>query len=161
MFDDLLAANQTYAESFSAGGLPREPARRLLVVTCMDARIDPLAVLGLRPGDAHVLRNAGARVSDEVIRSLVVSTRQQGVKTVVVMHHTQCGMASISDRNVRQILSDIDEEHLDTFELLAIDDQEQTLRADVETVNASPLLPPLAVAGFLYDVATGRVERIV
>ncbi len=161
MFDELLAANAEYADSFEHGDLAATPRRGLCVVTCMDARIDPLRVLGLPPGDAHVLRNAGGRVSDDVIRSLVVSTRLMGVTSVAVMHHTQCGMANISGQNVKELLSDVAEEHLETFDLLAIDDQEQALRTDVAAVAHSPLLPPVDVAGFVYDVATGVVTRVV
>lgn len=161
MFDDLLTANADYVSRFDSGDLPREPARRLLVVTCMDARIDTLAVLGLKPGDAHVLRNAGGRVSDDVIRSLLVSTRLLGVTNVVVMHHTGCGMASISRHDAEALLADIADEHLETFDLLAIDDQEQALRADVAAVTSSPLLPPVDAAGFIYDVRTGEVRRVV
>ena len=161
MLDDLLAANARYAAEFDAGHLPREPARKLLVVTCMDARIDTLAVLGLVPGDAHVLRNAGGRVTDDVIRSLVVSTRLLGVTSVVVMHHTQCGMAKITRRDVREMLSDIDEEHLEDFDLLAIEDQQEALRADVAAVLESPLLPELRANGLIYDVSSGRVEQLV
>ena len=161
MFDQLLAANRSYAERSDIAGLPREPAQRLLVLTCMDARIDTLAVLGLRPGDAHVLRNAGGRVSEDAIRSMLVSTRLLGVTNVVVMHHTGCGMADISGRDVKVLFSDIAEEHLEFFDLLEIDDQLQALRDDVTAVRTSPLLPPVEVAGFLYDVATGRAEQVV
>ena len=161
MFDDLLTGNRRYAETFDAGDAPREPARRLLVLTCMDARIDTLAVLGLTIGDAHVLRNAGGRVSDDVIRSVLVSSRLLGVTSVVVMHHTGCGMSKISQRDIDQLLGDISEEHLETFDLLAIEDQQQALRDDVEAVRSSPLLPQVEVAGLLYDVATGLAQRIV
>lgn len=158
MLNDLLAANARYAAAFTAGGLPREPARRLVVVTCMDARIDTLAVLGLVPGDAHVLRNAGGRVSDDVIRSLVVSTGLLGVDTVVVMHHTKCGMATISQRDVEAVMSDIAQEHWESFDLLAIDDQRQALLDDVRAVRESPLLPALTVHGLIYDVTSGEVS---
>lgn len=161
MFDELLDANARYAESFGFGDLPRDPSRRLVVVTCMDARIDTLAVLGLKPGQAHVLRNAGGRVSDDVIRSLLVSTRLLGVQHVLVMHHTGCGMASISRREVREILADIDEEHWEHFELLEIGDQQAALREDVTAVRESPLLGSLDVAGAIYDVRTGRVDRVL
>jgi carbonic anhydrase len=160
MLTELLQRNAEYAATFDKGHLPREPARRLVVITCMDARIDTLAVLGLHEGDAHVLRNAGGRVSDDVIRSLVVSTHLLGVGNVIVMHHTQCGMASISQRQVKELLSDIAEEHLESFDLLAIDDQRQALLDDVETVRTCPLLPPVEVAGLLYDVATGAVRTV-
>ena len=161
MFDDLLIANRQYAAAFDAGGAPRRPARQLLVLTCMDARIDTLAVLGLTIGDAHVLRNAGGRVSDDVIRSVLVSSRLLGVTSVAVMHHTGCGMASISRSDVNVLLADIADEHLEFFDLLAIDDQQQALRDDVAAIRTSPLLPELDVAGLLYDVTTGLVQRIV
>ena len=160
MLTDLLQRNAEYAATFDKGHLPREPAKQLVVITCMDARIDTLAVLGLHEGDAHVLRNAGGRVSDDVIRSLVVSTHLLGVNKVIVMHHTQCGMASISQRQVKELLSDIAEEHLESFDLLAIDDQRQALLDDVATVRDCPLLPPVEVAGLLYDVSSGAVRPV-
>ena len=160
MFDDLLQGNARYAADFDLGDLPRSPKRQLIIVTCMDARISVLAALGLELGDAHILRNAGGRVSDDVIRSLVVSTRVLGVDHVVVMHHTGCGMASISRRDVLQMLSDIDAEHLESFDIMAIEDQQLALREDVEAVRTSPLLPPVEVAGMIYDVATGLVSRV-
>ncbi|HVM19497.1 MAG TPA: carbonic anhydrase [Egibacteraceae bacterium] len=159
MFEELLDANAAYAKTFDGAGLAREPAKRLVVVTCMDARIDTLAALGLKPGDAHVLRNAGGRVSDDVIRSLVVSTRLLGTDTVVVMHHTGCGMATINKKSVREILTDIDEEHWEPFQLLEIEDQQQALREDVTKVRESPLLRDLRVAGFIFDVKSGRATQ--
>ncbi len=161
MLDALLDANRRYAHGFRHSDLPREPARRLVVVTCMDARIDTLAVLGLAPGDAHVLRNAGGRVSDDVIRSLLVSTRLLGVSHVLVMHHTGCGMATISKRQIREIADDIDDEHWESFELLEIGKQEAALSDDVAAIAESPLLGPLDVAGAIYDVTTGRVTRLL
>lgn len=161
MFDELIAANAIYASQFEAHDLPPRPAKRLLVVTCMDARIEPLAILGLTLGDAHVLRNAGARVSDDVIRSVLVSSRVLGVAQVVVMHHTGCGMATISRQAADELLADIAEEHLESFDLLAIGDQKQALRDDVAAIRTSPLLPPLDVAGLIYDVESGTVQREV
>lgn len=161
MLTDLLAANATYAAAFQAGGLPRRPARRLSVVTCMDARIDTLAVLGLETGDAHVLRNAGGRVSEDVIRSLLVSTRILGVTAVVVMHHTDCGMAEITRHSVHEVLDDVDARDLDAMDLLTIDDREEALRADVARVQRSPFLPDdLDVIGVTYDVTSGLVHPL-
>ena len=161
MFAELLDANATYAEAFTLGDLPVPPRRKLVVVTCMDTRIDPLAVLGLPPGDAHILRNAGGRVSDDVLRSLLVSTHLLGARNVVVMHHTDCGMAKVDRNAVRELLSDIDEEDWRELDLLTIDDREQALRDDVERVRTSPLLPQVAVVGWVYDVSTGRVTEVV
>lgn len=161
MLNELLEANVRHAASFTAGDLPREPAKRLVVVTCMDARINASAALGLQLGDAHILRNAGGRVSEDVIRSLVVSTGVLGVDTVVVMHHTGCGMAAISKRDVKAVMSDVAEKHWERFDLLAIEDQERALREDVQTVRESPLLGELDVVGLIYDLKTGVAQHIV
>lgn len=161
MFNDLLTANAAYADNFRFGDLGREPQRHLTVVTCMDARIDALAVLGLHEGDAHILRNAGGRVSDDVLRSLLVSTHLLGVRNVVVLHHTQCGMASIDHHEVRQLLTEVTEEDWQGLDLLTIDDRERALRDDVQRVRTSTLLPEVAVVGWVYDVATGRIREVV
>lgn len=161
MFSDLQLANATYADSFASGDLASEPQRQLTVVTCMDTRIDPLAVLGLQVGDAHILRNAGGRVSDDVLRSLLASTHLLGVRNVVVMHHTGCGMANVDRAAVRKLVSDVPEEDWQEIDLLSIDDHEQALRDDVERVRTSPLLPQVAVVGWIYDVGTGRVREVV
>jgi carbonic anhydrase len=161
MFADLLHANATYADDFAFGHLHREPQRALTVVTCMDARIDALAVLGLHEGDAHILRNAGGRVSDDVLRSLLVSTHLLGVRNIVVMHHTDCGMASLDRHEVRQLLTEVTEEDWESLDLLTIEDREQALRNDVERVRTSALLPDVAVVGWVYDVVTGRIHEVV
>ena len=158
MFDDLLAANARYAEGFAAGGLTAPPVRKIAVVTCMDARVEPQSILGLELGDAHVLRNAGGRVTDDVIRSLLVSSRLLGVEHVAVMQHLGCGMAGIGPEQRRLLFPDGQQDEID---LLVIDDQPQSVRDDIAVLRASPLLPPLDVAGFVYDTSSGRVERIV
>lgn len=158
MFDELLAANAHYAEGFAAGDLTAPPVRKVAIVTCMDARVDPLPILGLQLGDAHVLRNAGGRVTDDVIRSLLVSSRLLGVEQVAVMQHLGCGMAGIGPQERRALFPDGQEEQID---LLAIDDQLQSVRDDIAVLQSSPLLPPLDVAGFVYDTSSGRVDRIV
>jgi carbonic anhydrase len=159
MFDDLLSANAGYAESFDAGSLTAPPTRQLAVVTCMDARIEPLAVLGLGLGEAHVMRNAGGRVSDDVVRSLAVSTHVLGVSTVVVMHHTACGMAAVDEDGLRRLVGDATGEDCSDMEFLTIADPEEALRADVRRLLDSPLLS-VDVAGFVYDVTDGRVRRV-
>lgn len=150
VFDDLLAGNARFAASFQAGKLPAPPARKLAVLTCMDARILPLEVFGLRTGDAHIVRNAGGRASDDVLRSLAVSTRAMGVRAIAVVHHTECGMAKIDD-DLRPLVGE-----------MAIDDPDKALRGDVEALLTSPLLPEgTEVAGFRYDVRTGRLHLVV
>ena len=148
--DRLLAANEAYA---SAHGAPSDarPSRRLAVVTCMDARIDVFAVLGLQLGDAHVIRNAGGRVTDDVLRSLALSTHVLGVRTVAVMQHTRCGLAGVTDEELRALTgADIG--------FLPVDDHAAAVRQDVATVVATPYLALVTtVAGLVYDVDSGRV----
>jgi carbonic anhydrase len=151
---DLLAANRAYASARANVRDPR-PGRRLAVVTCMDARIDVFAVLGLHLGEAHVIRNAGGRVTDDVLRSLALSTGVLGVDTAVVMQHTKCGLAGVTDEELRRLTgSDLG--------FLPIDDHAAALREDVETLAATPYLSGLrAVAGFVYDVETGLLDDVV
>lgn len=131
------------------------PGRHLAVVTCMDARIDVLAALGLRVGDAHVIRNAGGRVTDDVLRSLALSTAVLGVDTVVVMEHTKCGLAGASDEDLRRTTG----RDADFF---PIADHGAALREDVERISSTPYLERVrTVGGFLYDVATGEVADVV
>jgi carbonic anhydrase len=154
LLSDLLAANRAYAATHAETGDAR-PARRLAVLTCMDARIDALAVLGLRVGDAHVLRNAGGRVTEDVVRSLALSTAVLGVDTAVVMEHTGCGLAGTSDEELRQQTGS-------DLAFFPIDDHVAVLREDVAALARTPTLSRLrAIGGFLYDVTTGELEEVV
>ena len=160
VFADVLAANQGYAQTFPLGGLEPIAARGLAIVTCMDSRIAPLAMLGLHPGDAKILRNAGARVTDDVLRTLVLAVHLLGVDRIMVVAHTRCKMAEATDEQLQETLAEhgLDARALD-FHLVA--DQEATVRADVDKLDAWPFLrSDVAVGGFLYDVDTGRVRRI-
>lgn len=152
----LLAANQSYATSRSRIPVAdARPSRRLAVVTCMDARIDVFAVLGLRLGEAHVIRNAGGRVTDDVLRSLSLSCHVLGVDTVVVMQHTKCGLAGRSDEELRELTGA-------DLGFYAIDDHAAALREDIGTLSRTPFLGPITeLAGFVYDVETGRLEDVV
>ena len=152
---DVLASNDTYVQAFGArADLPPVPARRLAVLTCMDCRLDPLQFLGLDLGDAHVLRNAGGRASDDAIRSLVVSHDALGTNEWLVIHHTACGMESLGD-DLRRTLAD------HGLDPLAIDDPHQSVVDDVARLRRHPLVPPsVAVHGFLYDVETGRLTAV-
>jgi carbonic anhydrase len=156
--DDLLAANARYAERFDGGGLGAVPARHLAVLTCMDTRLDVFAMLGLRLGDAHVLRNAGGRVTDDVLRSLIVSIEVLGTTAVAVIQHTDCGMTKTTDDELRALVRSRRGADPEPVRFLTIDDHFDTLQADVATLRKSPFLPPdLEVRGFLYDVRTGRL----
>src|SRR5947209_9168234 len=149
--DEFLLANERYAAGFDKGDLPAPPARKVAVVTCMDARLDPAQFLGLSAGDAHLIRNAGGRAAD-AIRSLVISQQLLGTREVVVIHHTDCGMLTFTDEQLRQKLRDdlgVDTE----VAFLPFGDLEQSVRDDVEVVRSSPLLlKDLQVRGFIYDV---------
>lgn len=163
-FDDLLAANDDHVSQFINGHLPAPPARALAVLTCMDARILPLQALGLGPGDAHVIRNAGGRVTDDALRSLLVGVHTMGVRSIAVIHHTECGVAKTTDEEFRQaVLSATGNDPAsDGIRLLAIADPDQALADDVRALASSPLLPAgVQVAGFRYDIRTGRLDQVV
>jgi carbonic anhydrase len=156
----LLAANERYAAGFAAGDLARPPSGRLVVLTCMDARIDPVAALGLELGEAHVLRNAGAIATDDVIRSLAVSTRLLGTREVAVIGHTDCGMADYTNEQIQDRLAaeGVDAAGID-FQPFA--DVEESVRETVARIRRSPLVAEgLEAHGFLYDVATGRLRPL-
>jgi carbonic anhydrase len=159
--DDLLAGNARYAETFAGADLSARPARHLAVVTCMDTRLDVYALLGLRVGDAHVIRNAGGRVTDDVLRSLIVSIEVLGTTAVAVIQHTDCGMAKTTEDELRALVRERRGADPGAVRFLTIDDHGETIRADVAWLQASPLLPPdLDVRGFLYDVRTGRLSPV-
>lgn len=161
-FEDVLRANAEYSEHFADAGTPGTAARGLAVVTCMDSRINPLAMLGLQPGDAKILRNAGARVTDDVLRTLVLAQALLGVERVLVVAHTNCRMASTDEPGVVRAIQEqtgIDTRSL-RFEVVA--DQQAALAYDVQRIRSWPFLAPgLAVAGAVYDVRTGALEIVV
>jgi carbonic anhydrase len=152
--EQLLAGNAGYAAA-RANVADARPGRRLAIVTCMDARIDVFAALGLHLGEAHVLRNAGGRVTDDVLRSLALSSHVLGVDTVVVMQHTKCGLAGVTDEELRSITgADVG--------FLPIDDHAGALREDVVLLSTTPYLTRLRViAGFVFDVESGEIDRVV
>jgi carbonic anhydrase len=150
----LLADNKAYAAARANVADPR-PSRRLAVVTCMDARIDVFAALGLHLGEAHVIRNAGGRVTDDVLRSLTLSSHVLGVDTVVVMQHTKCGLAGVTDQELRRRTGA-------DFGFFPIDDHAAALREDIEFLTSKPYLEPLKIiAGFVYDVESGDIDDVV
>ena len=150
----LLAANEGYAAA-RANVADASPGRHLAVVTCMDARIDVFAVLGLHLGEAHVIRNAGGRVTDDVLRSLALSSHVLGVDTVVVMQHTACGLAGVTDEELRKITGA-------DLGFFPIDDHAAALREDIELLAGTPYLTPLnVIAGLVYDVKSGEIDDVV
>ncbi|MCA1711362.1 MAG: carbonic anhydrase [Actinobacteria bacterium] len=160
-FDDVLTANSAYAQTFSDAGIPGKAAKGLAVVTCMDSRISPLDLLGLQPGDAKILRNAGARVTDDVLRTLVLAVHLLEVSRVMVMPHTDCRMTKVTDEQVHDELlgRGIDTRSL---EFRTVSNQIEELRRDVQKVRSSPYLPAdLSVVGCVYDVTSGLLEVAV
>lgn len=180
ILDDVLTANEMYAKNFGdKAKLAMPPARRFAILTCMDARLDPAKFAGLSEGDAHVIRNAGGRASDDAIRSLVISHKLLGTKEWFVVHHTDCGMETFTDEIMRGLLR----ESLDTAELtkdgwkdvgkgpgstagdlvdwLTITDQAESVIADVARIRAHPLVPgDVPIYGYIYDVKTGLLMEV-
>ena len=151
-------ANDAYASSFSKGNLPMPPARHVAVLTCMDARLLPARFLGLEEGDAHVIRNAGGRASDDAIRSLAISQQLLGTNEVVVIHHTDCGMLTFSNEDLRKKLKQELNANAEHIDFLPFKDLEQSVRDDVATIKNSPLLlKNIEVSGFIYDVKSGTL----
>jgi carbonic anhydrase len=156
----LLDGNRAYADAFEDHDAPKEPARRLFVLTCMDTRVDPLRALGLQLGDVHVIRNAGGRVTDDVVRSLVLSSTLLGTEHVAVIHHTDCGLGSTTDEQVR---ADLAGHGVDIGELWtgAFADLDDSVRADVDDLRGLAVLRDrVTVSGYVYDVATGRLRPV-
>jgi carbonic anhydrase len=151
---ELLTANEGYAAARASVADPR-PGRRLAIVTCMDARIDVFSAFGLHLGEAHVIRNAGGRVTDDVLRSLALSSHVLGVDTVVVMQHTKCGLNGVTDEELRKLTGA-------DLGFFPIDDHAAALREDIELLTATPYLEPLKViAGLVFDVESGEIDDVV
>jgi carbonic anhydrase len=158
--EEFLAANQKYAQQFDKGDKPLPPAKRVAVVACMDARIETGRLLGLEEGDAHVIRNAGGVVTDDVIRSLAISQRLLGTTEIVLIHHTDCGMLTFNDDAVK---ADIERDTglRPPFALEAFADLEADVRQSIRRIQASPFIPNKdKVRGFVYDVRSGRLDEV-
>src|ERR671929_1823720 len=159
--DELLKNNETFAEAFDKGDLPIPPAKKVAIVACMDARVNPYPILGLELGDAHVIRNAGGVVTDDEIRSLAISQRLLGTTEVVLVHHTDCGMLTFSDEEFRSSIEQ-DTGVRPHWHSEAFDELEDDVRASIERITDSPFVPDKSsVRGFVFDVATGRLSEVV
>jgi carbonic anhydrase len=158
---ELRAANAGYASDFTKGDLPMPPGRRFAVVTCMDARIDPAKALGLEEGDAHVIRNAGGLVSDDALRSLVISHWLLGTQEAVVIGHTDCGMLTFTNDQLRARLAEEADADAGEIDFLPFSDVHARVAESVRRVRESELLPDsYAVQGFVYDVHTGEIRPV-
>lgn len=160
-FDDLLAANRTFAGSFELAGFDGVAHAGVAVVTCMDSRIDPLGMLGLEPGDAKILRNPGGRVTKGALDALVLAVHLLGVNRILVVPHTQCAMATHTENELRDMVSASSGQDASWQSFCVVGDQMASLREDVRKVRSHPLIAnTVAVGGFMYDVATGLVEQM-
>jgi carbonic anhydrase len=161
MFDDVIDANRRFQSGFHDSGLRGTAAKGLAVLTCIDSRIDPLAMLGLQPGDAKIIRNAGARVTDDALRSLVLATNLLGVTRVCVVQHTECAMVGSTEDEMRARVTDARGVDARGWEFLTTTDQVATLRDDVARIKSCPLVPPdLEVGAFVFDVHTGALDAV-
>jgi carbonic anhydrase len=155
--DEVTQANEQYASGFAKADLPMPPGRKLAVVTCMDARLDPAQFLGLEEGDAHVIRNAGGIVNGETIRSLVISHQLLGTEEAVVIGHTDCGMLTFTNADVHEKLGPESE----SIDFEPFPDAAGRVRESVETIRSHPLLADgFGATGFVYDVKSGRIEAV-
>jgi carbonic anhydrase len=160
-FADVLAGNEVYASSFEDLGLSGRAAKGLAVITCMDSRIDPLGALGMRPGDAKILRNAGARVTTDVLRTLVLACYLLEVERVLVMPHTKCKMASATEDQIHEMIESSHGVDTRSLEFRPSPDQYSSLAHDLRRIRSYPLLPAdLVVGGAIYDVSTGRLDPV-
>ena len=158
--DHFLANNARYAESFDKGDLPIPPAKRTAIVACMDARIDTGRLLGIEEGDAHVIRNAGGVVTDDVLRSLVISQRLLGTEEIILIHHTDCGMVTFTDDEVKSQI-EADTGIRPSFALEAFPDVDEDVRQSIRRIRANPFIPVKdKIRGFVYDVKTGRLNEV-
>jgi carbonic anhydrase len=157
--DDLLANNAKYAESFE-GPLPLPPAKHLAVLACMDARLDVYDLLGLGPGESHVIRNAGGVVTDDEIRSLAISQRLLGTEEIILIHHTDCGMLTFTDDEFKRSIQD-ETGIKPEWAAESFDDLEEDVRQSIARIKASPFIPRTdQVRGFVFDVATGKLHEV-
>ena len=160
--DEVLAANQAYAAGFRAGGLPMPPGRKLAVVACMDARLDVAQVLGLKPGDAHVIRNAGGIVTEDALRSLIISHHLLGTEEFLIINHTDCGMLTFRDGELRErLVKETGASPAVPAAFYAFPDLDENVRAQIRNIRSHPWIPQgIPVRGFVYDVHTGKLREV-
>jgi carbonic anhydrase len=161
VIDELVESNRTYVAGFDKGGLSHKPVRRVALLVCMDCRLDPARMLGLEEGDAHVIRNAGGVVTDDAIRSLVISQRLLGTNEIMLIHHTGCGMLGLSDDDLKRTI-EAETGLRPSFSFEGFRDLEGDVRQSIARVKASPFVPDTSsVRGFVYEVESGRVREVV
>lgn len=154
--------NEKFVKTFTQGSLPLPPAKKVAILACMDARLDPAKVLGLDIGDAHVIRNAGGRSTD-ALRSLIISQRLLGTREIVIVHHTDCGMLTFKDDDLKnQLIKETnDEELVDHWSFLPFSDLKKSVLDDVKFLKKNALILDVPISGFIYHVEDGSIERVV
>src|SRR2546430_3592695 len=158
--DALLKTNESFAQSFDKGDLPLPPARKIAVVACMDARLNPYPILGLELGDAHVIRNAGGVITDDEIRSLAISQRLLGTEEIILIHHTDCGMLTFNDDDFKRQIQE-DTGIKPPWSAEAFTDLEEDVRQSIQRIESSPFIPnKSSIRGFVYDVKTGELNEV-
>jgi carbonic anhydrase len=160
VIDELLENAEAYAQTFDKSELALPPSRRVAIVACMDARLNPYALLGLQEGDAHVIRNAGGVITDDEIRSLAISQRLLGTEEIMLIHHTDCGMLTFSDDDLRRQIQ-LETGVKPEWAAEAFDDLEDDVRQSVARIKTSPFIPRKdKIRGFVYEVETGRLREV-
>ena len=160
VIQEFIKANQAYAAQFHKGDLPLPPGRKVAVLACMDARLDPARNLGLEEGDAHVIRNAGGRAAD-ALRSLVISEQLLATNTIVIIHHTDCGMLTFTNDQIHAKIKQELHADADHIAFLPFSNLEQSVRDDITFLKSSPLIPKnIEIKGFIYDVKTGKLHAV-
>jgi carbonic anhydrase len=161
VFDEMLAHNRGYAKKFDLGHLQTPPVRKLVILTCMDSRMDLEQLLGLRVGDAHMIRNAGGLATDDAIRSLILSTHLLGTRFIAIIQHTECGLMSVTDEEFRWRLSTSTGKDASHLQFHAFRELDRNVREQVARVRQDPFLPPaIEVRGFVYDVKRGSLREV-
>jgi carbonic anhydrase len=157
--DELLENSKSYAERFDKGDLPMPPGKKVAVVACMDARLNPYGLLGLQEGDAHVIRNAGGVITDDEIRSLAISQRLLGTEEIILIHHTDCGMLTFTDDEFKRSIQD-ETGIKPEWSPESFPDVDEDVRQSVARVKASPFIPKKSVRGFVYEVESGNLREV-
>ncbi len=159
--ESIILGNEKYAENFTSGNLPPHPSKKIAVLTCMDARISIKEVLGLKVGEAHIIRNAGGIVTDDALRSLIVSHELLGTEKIFIINHTECGMATFKDEDLQRRLSEKYKSDATDIKFHSFGDIEENVRNQIKKIRSSPFLSNItSVNGFIYDIRTGKIREV-
>lgn len=159
--DSIISQNKKYAENFTYGALPPHPSKKIAVLACMDARISVNEVLGLKIGEAHIIRNAGGIVTDDALRSLIVSHEMLGTEKIIIINHTECGMATFNDEDLQKRISEKYNSNASNIKFHSFSDLEENVKDQIKKIRTSPFLSDIAsVHGFIYDIKTGKIREV-